>query len=184
MGALGFGPFLVTTDPSTPNSFELIAFRDLLIRCARETTVEIITSADAIRPTLMALKQRIEEQRLGYYSDRRVVFLKHALACLFIPQICAIFDTKIVIVRRPVADIEQTRLRRGWPESFGSKGAKIIYRHLDKLRLTQNERLLEINYPDLIASPLAHARTLARFAGLKPNRVELQRAATFITRRN
>lgn len=181
MGALGFGPFLATTDPSTPNSFELLAFRQVLLRHASEATVALTGSApEAVRSDLTALKQSIERHELGPYNVRRTIFLKHALACLLIPRICEVFDTRLVLVMRPITEIERTRIRRHWPQNFGAAGAEIIYRHLADISRDRAFRTIEFSYPDVLVSPLDHARRLARFAELKPNLAELQRAAAFI----
>jgi hypothetical protein len=188
MGAVGFDPYFHfrTNDPRTPDSYEFAPFRELILRYADEPTVSLkpFTPED-MQGDLRTLQQRIERQEFGQYDIRRPgwIILKYPLATLLAPQICEAFETKIVHVMRPLEQIEQSRLRRRWPPIFGSAGAAIIYRHMSDLQNTNSCPMLTIKYPELLASPLDHARRLARFVGLKPTLAQMKEAVEFVVAR-
>src|SRR5262249_12197083 len=117
VGATGFGPHFTTNDPHTGNSYELVAFRDLVQTFASEQTLSVRPGID-IKAQLRNFHNRIVNQELGYYDDKpdAPIFLKYPLSALVIPEICAVFDTRLIYVLRPLADIEVTRRRRGWAE--------------------------------------------------------------------
>lgn len=185
MGALGFGSYLhfKTNDRRTPDSYEFIPFRELVLRYADEPTVSLKPlAAGAVQESLRTLQQRIERQEFGPYDVRHPswIILKYPLAALLIQQICETFETRLVYVMRPLQHIEQTRLRRRWPANFGSAGASIIYQHMADIRDRKAQPILSISYPELLASPMDHARRIARFVGLRPTLAQLKAAANFI----
>jgi len=184
LGARGFDPVFHfrTNDPRTPDSFEFAPFRTIVREHADEATLQKKPSAPgAAQSRLRFLQQRIEAQQYGDYNIDRpapIVF-KYPLAALLIPEICKVFETKMVCVLRPPEQIEQTRLRRRWPSHYGAAGAAVIYRHMAEI--TGDYPTLTIEYPGLLASPLEHANRLAQFAGLEPTSAAIQQAAGFIT---
>ena len=115
---------------------------------------------------------------------RRPIFLKHPLSALFLPQICKLFDTRLVYVVRPIADIETTRVRRNWAPAFGAKGAELIYSHMFQTFVEHAFPTTIIRYKELIDSPEQYARVLLEFAGLPINDPTIKQAAEFINSRN
>src|SRR5579862_8065593 len=122
LGAVGFGPYYRPTDTLTPDSHELVAFRDLILTLASEKTTTLKPGAD-IKAALDGFRARIANQELGRYDDNAAIpiFLKHPLAALIIPAICAAFDTRLIYLVRPVRDIELSRRRRKWGAQYGAK---------------------------------------------------------------
>src|SRR5258708_8194029 len=112
LGAIGFGPYYQPTDARTPNSHELIAFRELILTLASQETTTLLPGANA-KTALDQFRDRIANQELcPYDSDAGIpIFLKHPLAALIIPQICAPFATRLIYLVRPVRTIELSRLR-------------------------------------------------------------------------
>jgi hypothetical protein len=97
-----------------------------------------------------------------------------------LPQICAVFDTLLVYVMRPLEDIERTRIRRKWLATEGRTGAEIIYQAMDNFKRLQSHPILTVNYADLLAAPADRAREISRFAGLEPDPVSFKEAIAFV----
>ena len=183
MGGFGLGPYFMTNDPDTPNSYESIAFRDLILQYASQPTISPIPSVPgAVQSALRRLQQRIEQQEFGPYDvhSTKTIFVKHPLSALLISEICEAFDTKLIYVMRPLEDIERTRLRRNWLPYFGAAGATAIYQYMADALTQLTNPTMTIDYTDLLASPMAHARDIARFADLQPSAAELDNAVAFI----
>lgn len=188
LGALGFDPYFhfMTNDPHTLNSYEFIPFMDIVLQYADQPDISLKPFAPgAVQSSLRGLQQRIERQEFGPYDIRRPrrILLKYPLAALLIPQICEVFETKLVYVVRPLDQIEQTRLRRRWPSYFGAAGAAVIYQHMANIQKIEAYPTMTLTYAELLASPMDHARRLARFVGLKPTLAQMKEAASFITPR-
>jgi hypothetical protein len=113
LGAVGFGPYYQPADERTPDSHELIAFRDLMLTLASEETTKLLPGAD-VKTALEKFCDRIANQELGAYAGNAKIpiFLKHPLAALIIPQICAAFETRLIYLLRPIRGIEASRRRR------------------------------------------------------------------------
>jgi len=181
LGATGFGPYYQPADPLTPNSHELVAFRDLLLSVTSEQTLTL-TAAGDVTEALKHFRDRIIRQELGAYDEKSAtpIFLKHPMAALIIPQICATFETRLVYLIRPVRDIETSRQRRKWGVQYGAKGAGIIYSHMFNALINYTFPTTLVRYAELIQRPLDHARGLASFAGLNSNADVVREAAEFV----
>lgn len=183
LGAQGFGPYLQTPDERTPVSYEFIHFRATILRYASEETLAARPGgAEAALDGMRDLHRRIELQKFGPYNPRgpAPVFFKYPLSALLLPQICAIFDTLLIYVMRPLEDIERTRLRRKWRASEGRAGAEIIYQAMDDFKRLQSHSILTVNYADLLAAPADRASEISRFAGLEPDPVSFREAIAFV----
>ena len=97
LGANGFGPYYQPADELTPNSHELIAFRDLMLTLASEATTTLKPGGD-VKTALEIFRDRIANQEFGAYDGSAgiPIFLKHPLSALIIPQICAAFETRLI----------------------------------------------------------------------------------------
>lgn len=181
LGATGFGPYIKVDDERTANTYELAAFREVLRMCVSEGTLAPIPGID-IKAELGRFRGRLLKGEFGAYDQDSAtpIFLKHPLAALVIPQICQIFETRLIYALRPLRDIEATRQRRKWLEQYGAKGAGIIYSHMFTALVDHSFPTVIVRYAQLTAAPLEHARLLADFAGLKRKPEELKEAAAFI----
>jgi hypothetical protein len=181
LGAIGFGPYYRPTDERTPNSHELIAFRDLILTLASEKTTTLLPGV-AVKTALDKFRDRITNQELSPY-DRNAgipIFLKHPLSALIIPQICAAFETRLFYLVRPLRDIELSRRRRKWGAQYGAKAAGIICSHMFNALINHSFPTTIVRYAELIERPLEHTRRLAAFAGLKGNAEVIREAAAFV----
>ena len=170
MGAFGLGPYFETVDPRTPNSYELIPFGDAIAPYINAPTLSARPCApDAVQSALRDLRRRIEQQEFGPYDrhSAKPIFLKNSASALLLPEICEVFDTKLIYVMRPLQDIERTRLRRGWLPYYGAAGAKAIYQQMANVRKRHAYPTLTIDYKELLAAPAAHVQDIARFCGFR-----------------
>ena len=179
IGALGLQPYFMTKDPHTPNSYESIPFRQTVLRYANLPTLSLIPrKPGAVQTGLRALQRRIEKQEFGPYDlhSNKPIFLKFPLSALMIPQICEVFDTKLIYVMRALEDIERTRTRRNWLSYYGAQGAAVIYGHMSAALKNHAYPTMQVDYSDLLASPTVNAKKIAQFSGLDPSSVQLRHA--------
>jgi len=181
LGATGFGPYFSTNDERTNNSYESVAFRHLVQAFASEETLSLKPGID-VRAQLRTFHDRIVNQELGFYDEKSggPIFLKYPLSALVIPQICDVFETRLVYVVRSVQDIEATRRRRRWPEQFGAKGAEVIYTCMFTALVNYSFPTLILRYHELLASPIEHVRKLVDFAGLTSRDHLVQEASELV----
>ena len=178
------GPFFAVNDPRTPATFEMQAFREVLVGLASEQTLEPrVTPAQA----LAALR----EFRDGALADAcraagvpadQPVMLKHALAVLFLPELAQLFDLQLVGVLRPYEAIEETRRRRKWPAHFGQAGATRVYGHLFKHLVDAQTAYCLVRYTDLMAAPARVLGHLAGFCRVQLTQQQQQAALAFVSR--
>lgn len=100
------------------------------------------------------------------------------------PWICNVFDTRLIYVVRPIADIEATRQRRAWPSEYGAKGAEIIYLHMFRTFVEHAFPTTIVRYTELLNSPLQHTRRLSEFAAPDNTQRTIEQAAAFIVNRS
>jgi hypothetical protein len=182
LGVDGCGPYFRTNDKRTRNSFESLAFREVVDSVASEQTLALTVPPKEVVARLQAFKAQVTAQREANGVEVNApMFLKYPLSALVIPQVCRVFDTRLVYVLRPSKDIETTRERRQWSENFGAKGAQVLYSRMFQILLERDFPTLTVRYPGLLRAPLQHARQLAAYAGLKDVTPEqLKAAASFV----
>jgi hypothetical protein len=181
LGAMGFGPYFITYDQRTGNSYELIAFRKLVQDFASEQTLALKPGVD-VKAQLRKFRDCIANQELGYYDVKSdtPIFLKYPLSALVIPQICEVFETRLIYVLRPLRDIEATRKRRGWPEHFGAKGAELIYSRMFTALVNHSFPTIILRYPELVASPIEQIYKLVGFADLACDQDIIRQASLLV----
>jgi hypothetical protein len=184
MGLNGIGPYFRTNDDRTKNSYESSAFRDVINRLASEDTLKLTMRRKESIQVLMKFKQDLIDQKFGPVdiTGQQPIFLKYPLTALLIPEICSVFDTRLVYVLRPLKDIEATRLRRNWQQQFGADGARRMYSNMFNVLLNLPIPTMMIRYPELLQRPMFYAKQLANLAGVSPQSELIQAAADFIAR--
>jgi hypothetical protein len=183
LGYTGFGPFLTITDPRFGNSYELMPFRDLVLRLASEEALRLkVTSVEPIHAELEGFKQEILAQRHGAYDPERSppLFLKYPLAALIMPWLAEHFELRQVLVGRPLAHIEATRARRRWAPQFGGRGAQEIYPLLLTAMLDKAIPTLVVHHHELLRAPEPTIRDIARFGGHEGTSAQQREALQFI----
>lgn len=136
LGVPTFGPHVESNDPKTRYTYELKAFREIILDHVEESAMmpknRFSSVADFSRQLTAALRQfgqRLERGDFGPWPEGnpRVVALKLPLASMCLPEITQVFDTDIILVHRPLDEIEASRARRKWAEYFGAAGATKMY---------------------------------------------------------
>jgi hypothetical protein len=179
---VGFGPYFPIYDPNTASSYELQPFRDALLPFVSEETLSLKANAERdVEANLLRLRERIEKRNLGPYDEARPIFLKYPLSALVMPQICNVFrSTRLIYVLRPLAGIEQTRLRRGWEPQMGKQGAEVIYSHMFHFLIELTYPTMLVRYSELLSAPTVIAQRLVEFAELSATPAEIREAAAWI----
>ncbi len=122
----------------------------------------------------------LEKQKI---PENTTILLKHPLTAFVLPELCEVFDVKILGVLRPINDIESTRSRRQWPPRFGAKGALAIYSHLFAHITNTTTPFMLTRYSDMTHNPRAFLDQIAPFIGITPSQRQCQSACDFITNR-
>jgi hypothetical protein len=182
LGLNGLGPYFRTNDERTKNSFESLAFREVIDQLASDQTLALKVERKAAAQVLRNFRAQLEAQTPDAAAGKPEmrVFLKYPLSALLIPQICRVFDTRLIYVLRPLKDIEATRQRRKWAANFGAAGAQVLYSQMFQVLLDLSIPTMIVRYPELLAAPLPHARQLAAFCGIKADEKQIEAAAQFI----
>ncbi len=188
LAALGVnapGPYLGIADPRTPNTYEMVAFQLLMQSLVSEQTLErLVSSSEMVRALThfrdVTLPEALKQQGM---DSKQPVLLKHALASFILPEICQVFDVRLVLVTRPLAEVESTRVRRGWPEQYGSYGASQIYGHVFSYVVNADLPYHIVRYPELLTQPQAAIDTLADFIGMPVSDAQKRKGVAVITNR-
>lgn len=178
LGLDGVGPYFHTNDARTKNSFESQAFRQVVDSVASEAALRLTVEPKAAVAALTRFREQLAARPDA--AQGRTLFLKYPLSALLIPQICRVFDTRLVYVLRPLKDIEATRVRRNWGEHLGRKGAQVLYSRMFEVLLDLPFPTMIVRYPELLRAPLPHARQLAAFCGVAPDEQRIAAAAAFV----
>ena len=119
------GPHVKMNDGLQASSYDPIDLAQLLHLCIDESTFELKANH-----TFSSLFREWLDKKttLAKAQKATLLIIKHPLMSFFLDEICKIDDElEYVIVTRPFYKIDQRRMRRGWPISFGSSGAHKIY---------------------------------------------------------
>ncbi len=185
LGVAGLPPYWLTNDERTPSSYESGEFVQLIDQFANIPLVcRLPSAASAATSRLREFRQHVGQQlfrgQTGGGGSRRI-FLKAAMAALFIPEIASVFDTRIICVRRDLGDIERTRLRRHWLPYYGALAAKIIYDCIEAACAHERLPIFQVEYAYLISSPTQCLSDLAAFVGIRPTQEQISQAIDFVT---
>jgi hypothetical protein len=115
LGAIGMEPYFETSDERTRNSYESMLFWDVLVDLVDEDSLSLRNGAELMAEAeLCKFRDRLmtADAAAATVDAVRPIFLKHALSALFLPQICKLFDAKLVYVVRPLDEIEAAAIRR------------------------------------------------------------------------
>lgn len=162
LGCTGVEPFVNIGDPRTRNTFESHAYRAVLFKHLSEPELRPLTQdrREIVR-SLTQFKEMLP-------PTATPIFLKHPLSALILPEIAEVFSPRFVFVFRPVADIEASRQRRGWPEHLGAKGASLLFGHMMRFYINEPSEIFMMRYPMLLANTRLLVTALANFAELGP----------------
>ena len=100
--------------------------------------------------------------------------MKHPLSALILRDLCDLVDPIFVVVTRPLAKIEETRVRRNWHPVHGRAGAEIIYREIYSFLQENNKSYYSIAFEDYLTSE-RERWMLLEYCGFDVTAEEVQR---------
>ena len=172
-GAYACPPFQMTNDPRTKNSHEPKALRDAICGIVQETTLQYTRSPENFAMFFRSWLP-LEEEKAKALGHTCLV-MKHPLSCFVLNQIIDVCQPRIVIVGRPLDEIEKTRERRGWHPVYGRAGAVKIYDKIFTHVLSQNLSSYLVGYRDF-QNRAEIRQDLLKFCNLAPSTTELKQA--------
>lgn len=187
-GALAFaglqapGPFFAVNDPKTPHTGEMAEFRNVLRNLASEDTLTVGVSDSVALKSLKEFRDKNLLPKVQSSPDSPPLLLKHGLAAFFIGQLNKLFDLKLVVVVRPLDDIESTRQRRRWHSSFGRAGAQTIYRALFAEIVNGDSSFHTVGYKQLLKNPELEIDRLLAFCGHQATQKQRMAAIRHVSR--
>ena len=175
MGVPSIPPYFESNDERTINTFESVKFKELIYLLTHESTLRVDDSKSGVFKD--GLQQLLAD---AGFSNNDVVVLKTPLASLCLRHISRAVDTSVIMVHRPLEEIEATRKRRNWQAVYGAAGAQVIYSRLLSDVIELNMSFLGVSYPALLANPGAELQKILQFSQLECDEKQLQQAVDFI----
>lgn len=177
-GAQVPSPFFQTNDLKTRDSHEMQLFRSTVLDHVNESTLKRTTSSQDALKSLANFSCIIAASK--ELDSGQAIVLKLPVAALLLPEICRIFDTKLIVCMRPLNNIENSRLRRQWPSQYGKAGAELIYSVLFSYIIDANVDVSLVRYGDMVANPSKCIARLVEYCGLDPTASQLEKAYSTI----
>lgn len=176
LGVHAKGPFYRTGDQRTPDSFEMSTFNALVRELVDETTLQRKESVSTVREKLITFSNRF------LYSDKdcnsAIQLLKTPACSALLHELDNVFSLRVLICLRDLESIEQSRLRRGWPEHLGKSGAIKIYDQIHDFAKDNKSIINYVHYKDMIIPEHCELLipTLCDFLGLSPSTFQIKSA--------
>jgi hypothetical protein len=129
-----------------------------------------------------AYRERVRDLRqwvAGRWSHGTIIGAKHPKFCFMVPEIVEAWPTaKLVVVDRPVVESVVSLVKAGWwkagiPDTGTQWSEALLRRMLAKrdadLQAVPPEKVLRLNYLDVVANREAAIEQLIAFTGLAPS---------------
>jgi hypothetical protein len=169
LARIGFhapGPFFQSNDPRTPNTYECIPFIETVRKVVSCASLEIsVPSRDAVIEELGSFREGYlrDACRQRGMSEDGPILLKYPLSAVIIGEIARVFDTRLIVVLRPLDQIEGTRKRRNWLPIYGEAGAKLVYTHIFNHIVMRDTPAMVVNHGQLLKHPQHCLEEMERF---------------------
>ena len=183
LGVPTLGPHFGSNDPNTQNTFELMQFRDLILRYVDQPTLKHKDNySEEFIPALKKFQVQIMNDTWPDQPDneKNTIALKMPLASICLPEICSTFDAEVIVVHRPFDEIEASRLRRNWPPLFGSAGAHYIYGKMFSDLVSHKLSFLGISYDDVVNNTRQSLIKIAEYCDIDNFHENLGDAVSFV----
>lgn len=189
LGVPTFGPHFQSNDPRTPNTFELVPFRQLIMDHVDEAAMmpnsRFSSEAEFSRQLTVALHQFGQQLERGDFGPwpqdmPKIVALKMPLASMCLPEITQAFDTDIILVHRPLNEIEASRVRRKWPEQFGAAGANKVYMKMFADMFENKLSALMISHSDFVKHTRDALEKIINYCDLHFLEQNIEKAMSFV----
>lgn len=171
-GAYMFPPFWIAIDEKSPATYESVMFRKILTDSIQEETLEFKMRENQLKGQLTSwLTKEIETAK---QNSHNIFALKHPLSVLILQELCELTDPIFVVVTRPLANIEKTRVRRNWHNVYGRAGAEVVYRNIYSFLQENNKSYFAISFEDYLTSERQRLMLL-EYCGFDVTEEEAQR---------
>lgn len=183
IGVPTLGPYFQSSDPRTRNTFELASFRNLIHKYVDETSVKYKDNyADEFIPALKNFRLDLENSIKPDLenNNEKVIALKMPLASICLPEICKVFDTKIIVVHRTMEEIEATNQRRNWLTLHGAVGAQLIYGQVFNHLIQNKISFLGISFQDFLINTNELMKRMTEFCGIEYLQRNMKNAEAFV----
>ena len=178
LGVQAPGPFFQTADPRTPNSFEMVGFRNLILQLADEASLQRRCDPSvALQAIRHFHRQLIQAPQL---DPSRPLLLKLPLSALFLAELSQVFELRLPICLRSLTAIEATRQRRGWPAHLGALGAQPLYGAIFTHVVNGDTPAQLVRFDALRQQPGQTLADVIRFCRLEPSADQLEAAVRSI----
>lgn len=183
LGLFGLPPHARTVDERTPNCFESLEFRRLVLTLADEDALKLIVPFEQCVQTLRSWAEQHLLPQAGQPGFQGC-YVKFPLAAILLPAMIeawkGLFQLRHVYVLRALRDIEATRARRNWKPVLGLQGARVLYSQLFAVLLNRTEPTHIIRFHELLAEPEAQLQQLIDFLALQPGMAARRAALEFL----
>ena len=145
-------PHFQTNDQRTPTAYENKDYVDALHKFIDTDSREsLFTQKGDIKKFLGFFDQWFSSQvTISRNIGKQFLILKHPLQIFVLDQIESYFEPKYIVLTRSIEKIEQTRVRRNWPEVFGKKGASILYDEINTYFEKKQKPFFPIEYESFL----------------------------------
>ncbi len=176
-GAYTCPPHVHTADSRTPNSFEPLGLRQMLVAAFDEKTLKPKGAGADFAPDF---EDWLNDEIAAAADDgASTLVIIHALLSMVLPALQEIASPRYVVITRPFDDIEATRQRRNWPATFGELGARIIYKRSHDFLEQEGLPYIDLPYPQF-RSEIGVRGELLRYLSLSPSAEQLEEAEAFL----
>ena len=145
-------PHFQTNDQRTPTAYENINYVDALHKFIdTDSKDSLFAKKGDIKKFLEFFEQWFPSQvTICKNLGKQFLILKHPLQIFVLGEIESYFEPKYIVLTRSFEKIEQTRVRRNWPEVFGKKGASILYKEINTYFEKKEKPFFPIEYESFL----------------------------------
>ena len=156
-------PHFQTNDQRTPTAYENKDYVNALHKfISTDSEESLFTQKGDVKTFLRFFKQWFVSQvTISRNIGKQFLILKHPLQIFVLEQIEPHFEPKYIVLTRSLEKIEQTRVRRNWPEVFGKKGASILYNEIDTYFDKKQKPFFSIEYEQFLTDEKTRKELLA-----------------------
>lgn len=157
-GAYLCPPYVVAKDDLTPNTYESADFRGMLLATMGELSLEYRVDPAVFQSAFG--RWYLEQIPKAEAAGATRIALKHPMSILMMDQIRTVCNPQFLVVTRPFAAIERTRLRRDWHAVYGEQGAQELYNRIYSYLHAHDLPYASIPYARFLDSPAERLRIL------------------------
>ena len=174
-------PHFQTNDQRTPTAYENKDYVDALHELIDTNSKNSLfkQKGDIKRFSKFFIPWFDTQATISKNVGKQFLILKHPLQIFILNHIDTHCDPKYIVLTRDLKKIEQTRLRRNWPEIFGEKGALFLYEKINSYFKSTRKPHFQIEYEAFRTKHKSREELLA-FCELEVSKKKLTEAEDWI----